>query len=176
MFYYFKVKNKQMANLNKYLLSILVPFVVLVTAQKTISLSPDKYFLNESFLSWMILVIYLAFISPLSWQKSVGITALSFILFAVRLWSHYGIGKIRDDLYIHFVSVLLIICIIVRSKETLDRVQFQNLMIIKRQAKHWHQVLDQLSEGVLLIEPEAPNVLSSTVEQQKDGSDLNSSS
>jgi hypothetical protein len=32
MFYYFKVKNKQMANLNKYLLSILVPFVVLVTA------------------------------------------------------------------------------------------------------------------------------------------------
>ena len=32
MFYYFKVKNKQMANLNKYLLSILVPFVALVTA------------------------------------------------------------------------------------------------------------------------------------------------
>jgi hypothetical protein len=27
-------------------------------------------------------------------------------------------------------------------------------MIIKGQAKHWHQVLDQLSEGVLLIEPE----------------------
>jgi len=67
MFYYFKVKNKQMANLNKYLLSILVPFVALVTAQKTISLSPDKYFLNESFLSLMILMIYLAFISPLSW-------------------------------------------------------------------------------------------------------------
>jgi hypothetical protein len=49
-------------------------------------------------------------------------------------------------------------------------------MIIKRQAKHWHQVLDQLSEGVLLIEPEAQNVLSSTVEQQKEGNDLNSSS
>jgi hypothetical protein len=28
-------------------------------------------------------------------------------------------------------------------------------MIIKKQARHWHQVLDQLSEGVLLIEPEA---------------------
>ena len=67
MFYYFKVKNKLMANLNKYLLSILVPLVVLVVAQKTISHSPDKYYLNESFLSWMILVIYLAFISPLSW-------------------------------------------------------------------------------------------------------------
>jgi hypothetical protein len=56
-----------MANLNKYLLSILVPLVVLVVAQKTISHSPDKYYLNESFLSWMILVIYLAFIPPLSW-------------------------------------------------------------------------------------------------------------
>ena len=176
MFYYFKVKNKQMANLNKYLLSILVPFVALVTAQKTISLSPDKYFLNESFLSLMILMIYLAFISPLSWQKSVGITAMSFLLFTGRLWSHYGIGKIRDDLYIHFVSVLLIISIIVRSKETLDRVQFQNLMIIKRQAKHWHQVLDQLSEGVLLIEPEVQNAPSRTMDQSKDGSDINSSS
>jgi hypothetical protein len=49
----------------------------------------------------------------------------------------------------------MIISIIVRSKESLDRLQFQNLMIIKRQAKHWHQVLDQLSEGVLLIEPDS---------------------
>lgn len=70
----------------------------------------------------MILAVYLAFISPLSWQKSVCITAVSFILFALRLWSHYGIGKIRDDLYIHFISVLMIIAIIVRSKEALDRV------------------------------------------------------
>jgi len=49
----------------------------------------------------------------------------------------------------------MVISIIARSKESLDRSQFQNLIIIKGQAKHWHQVLDQLSEGVLLIEPEA---------------------
>jgi len=70
----------------------------------------------------MILVVYLAFISPLPWQKSVGITAASFAVFAARLWSHYGIAKIKDDLYIHFSSVVLIISIIVRSKESLDRV------------------------------------------------------
>jgi len=77
------------------------------------------------------------------------------MVFVTRLWLHYGITNIRDDLYIHFMSVLIIIGIIVRSKEAQDRVQFQNLVIIKGQARHWHQVLDQLSEGVLLIEPEA---------------------
>lgn len=39
------------------------------------------------------------------------------MIFAARLWLHYGITKIRDDLYIHFLSVLIIIGIIVRSKE-----------------------------------------------------------
>ena len=37
-------------------------------------------------------------------------------------------------------------------------------------------MLDQLSEGVLLIEPEAQNILSSNIEQQKDESEINSSS
>jgi hypothetical protein len=37
LFFYFKEKNKDSANLNKYLLMILVPLVVLIVAQKTIS-------------------------------------------------------------------------------------------------------------------------------------------
>lgn len=67
-----------------------------------------------------------------------GITGASFLLFVIRLWIHYGITKIRDDLYIHFITVVVIIGIIVRSKEGLDRAQFTNLMIIKGQARHWH--------------------------------------
>ena len=100
-------------------------------------------------------MIYLGVISPMKWQHVQVITGGSFMVFVTRLWLHYGITNIRDDLYIHFMSVLIIVGIIVRSKEAQDRIQFQNLMIIKGQARHWHQVLDQLSEGVLLIEPEA---------------------
>lgn len=121
LFRYFRVKNNLMANLNMYLLSILVPLVVLIVAQKTISQSPQLYHLNESFTSWMVLAISLGVISPLPWKKVTGITAGSFIIFTLRLWSHYGAGKIRDDLYVHFFSVVIIIGIIVRTKEKLDR-------------------------------------------------------
>ena len=37
LFYYFREKNNYSANLNKYMLMILVPLVVLIVAQKTIS-------------------------------------------------------------------------------------------------------------------------------------------
>ena len=69
----------------------------------------------------MVLVIYLGAISPLQWHKVMGITSGSFLLFTLRLWTHYGPYKIRDDLYIHFLTVVVIIGIIVRSKELLDR-------------------------------------------------------
>jgi hypothetical protein len=52
-------------------------------------------------------------------------------------------------------------------------VQFQNLMIIKGQAKHWHQVLDQLSEGVLLLEP---NGISFTESKNRSDSQIQSKS
>lgn len=152
LFYYFRERNKTMANLNFYLLTILLPLVVLVVAQKTISQSPDTYHLNESFLSWLVLAISLCGISPLPWTQVAGIIAVNLSIFTLRLWSHYGLAKIRDDLYVHFISCLMVISIIVRAKEALDRAEFQNLMIIKVQARHWHQVLDQLEEGVLLIE------------------------
>lgn len=96
-------------------------------------------------------MLYLGLISPLSWKRVLTTAAASFILFTLRLWSHYGMTRIRDDLYIHFVTVVTIVGIIVKSKEAFDRVQFANLSIIKGQAKHWHQVLDQLEEGVLLF-------------------------
>ncbi|TNV86645.1 hypothetical protein FGO68_gene11630 [Halteria grandinella] len=159
LFFFFKEKNKTMSSLNQYLLQILVPLVVLIVAQKTISQSPDTYHLNESFLSWLVLVIFLGVISPLAWQKVIALVMISSGLFIIRLWIHFGMSRIRDDLYIHFITVVTIIGIIVRSKESLDRIQFTNLQIIKGQARHWHQVLDQLAEGVMLFEPNyvAPN-------------------
>lgn len=122
LFYYFNEKNRSsMANLNKYLLTILVPLVVLIVAQKTISGDSEKYHLNESFLSWMILLIYLGGISPLPWYHVSAITSGSYLLFIIRMWLHFGIENVRNDVYIHFLTVVIIIGMIVRTKESLDR-------------------------------------------------------
>ena len=130
LFWFFNERNEEANNLNVYLLIILVPSVVLIVAQKTISQSPALYHLNESFLSWLILLIYLDMISFLAWYQVTCITIGSFLLFYLRLVCHFGQAKIRNDLYIHFLTVIIIIAIIVRAKESLDRQQFQNLQII----------------------------------------------
>ena len=114
LFWYFNELNKKQANLNTYMLTILIPVVVLIVAQKTISQSPELYHLNESFVSWLIMLIFLGFISPLAWYKVVGISVLSFMLFYIRIVMHFGVANIRNDLYVHFTTVVFIIGIIVR--------------------------------------------------------------
>jgi hypothetical protein len=121
LFWLFREGNRRLANLNVWLLAVLSPLVVLIVAQKTISQSPAVYHLNESFLSWLVLLIYLSLISPLEWRKVVALSVGSLVLFTGRLWLHYGASGIRDDLYIHFLSAVMIIGIIVRAKEALDR-------------------------------------------------------
>jgi len=56
------------------------------------------------------------------------------------MWLHYE--KIRDDLYVHSISSLIVISIMVRSKESFDRQLFSQMMITKNQAAHWLSVLE----------------------------------
>ena len=97
LFFFFKEKNRQQVNLNQYMLTILLPAVVLISAQKTISQSPSLYYINESFLSWMVLSIFLSVISPLPWYKVSLINACNFLLFSFRICLHYGKAAVRDD-------------------------------------------------------------------------------
>ena len=90
LFIYFRDLNYRSKDLNFYLLTILVPLVVLIVAQKTISQSPDLYHLSESFISWLILLYYFGFISPLPWYKVSMISSVSFLLFYSRILSHFG--------------------------------------------------------------------------------------
>lgn len=121
LFWFFNEQNKKRTDLNFYLLSILVPGVVLIVAQKTIAQSPEVYHLNESFISWMILLYFFSFISPIPWYKVSIISALSFLIFYIRILNHFGVEKVRNDLYIHFFVTVVILSIIVRQKEALDR-------------------------------------------------------
>ena len=69
----------------------------------------------------MILLIYLGAISPMSWYHVSAITFGSYLLFVFRMWIHFGLSNVRNDVYIHFLTVVIIIGIIVRTKESLDR-------------------------------------------------------
>jgi hypothetical protein len=138
LFYYFKKKN--IPKVNKPILIFLLPLVVLIVAEKTITQSPSAYQFNESFLSWTVLALSIAFTSPLPCHQVVGFLAMSFFLYIGRMWLHYE--KIRDDLYVHSISSLIVISIMVRSKESFDRQLFSQMMITKNQAAHWLSVLE----------------------------------
>ena len=69
-----------------------------------------------------MLALTVAFTSALPWYKVVGMLSLCFVLYIGRMWIHYEL--IRDDLYVHSASVLIVIAIMVRSKEAFDRLLF----------------------------------------------------
>ena len=55
--------NKKTTQMKHYFHMIVIPFVGLLTARKTISQHNSKFFLNESFASWLIMMIFGGFSS-----------------------------------------------------------------------------------------------------------------
>lgn len=126
LFVFFHYQNKLGQNSNFYLLCILVPCIALIVAQKTIAYNQEFYQLNESFISWLILLYYLGFISPIPWYKVSFYTLVSFHIFYIRLLAFYGIKELKNDLYVHLILTLVILTMLLRLKETLDRQGFSN--------------------------------------------------
>ena len=71
------------------------------------------------------------------WLRVTIITILAFILFYLRMVSYYGVAQIGNDLYVHFLAVIIYISVMVYTKELLDRLEFANLILISNQEKHW---------------------------------------
>jgi hypothetical protein len=59
--------NKNTNQMKHYFHIICIPLVGLLTARKTVSQDAYRFFLNESFASWLIMMIFGSFSSPNQW-------------------------------------------------------------------------------------------------------------
>jgi len=60
---------------------VAVPLVGLLTARKTISQNAQRFYLNESFATWLIMMMFGGFSSTMQWYSVVTVNIICFSLF-----------------------------------------------------------------------------------------------
>ena len=81
--------NMYYHNLKRYFHGFAVPAIGLLTVRKSVSQGTEMFYLNESFASWLIVVLIGSFISSHQWYKVVGINMMVFVVqfcLICRIW------------------------------------------------------------------------------------------
>lgn len=96
---------------------VAVPTIGILTARKSISQYSDKFYLNESFASWLIVLLIGSFTSSQQWYKVVGINVLCFLVQFIIICNFYGLSGIQNDYFIHITTCLTLSSVLIRINE-----------------------------------------------------------
>lgn len=122
--------NKIMGSVVKrYFHAFFIPMVGILTARKSISQNENDFYLNPSFASWIVIVIYASFISPLEWHKIAVINNCSVLLYFTIVYKFYG--SLDNDFIIHVTTASIFIARLVRMNELNQRTCFNLLHLSK---------------------------------------------
>ena len=131
---------------------IVVPVVALLTAKKTIAQNDTKFFLNESFASWLIMMIYGGFSSTMHWYTVVTINIACFCFYILIIFNFYGIKGVGNDFYVHIPTTIIFSACLMRMNEINQRSSYNLLCQSKIQENKWQRVLTMLTDGVLIMQ------------------------
>jgi hypothetical protein len=90
------VINKNTSQMKHYFHIFAIPIVGILTACKSIFQNKTEFYLNESFATWMIMMIFGGFSSTLPWQKIVFINVLCFMLYLIIIVHYYEYHLYED--------------------------------------------------------------------------------
>lgn len=127
-----------------------IPAVGFLSARKTISQHDERYFMNESFASWTIMVLVASFSSPRQWHKVVFVNSISLLVYCILVFRHYG--RVGNDFYVHVPTTFLLAGLLIRMNELNMRNSFNLLHESKQNEKKWLRVLTMLTDGVLVMQ------------------------
>lgn len=123
------ILNKQTTVVKNYFHALVIPLVGLLSARKSISQNDQHYYINGSFASWLVMIVYTSFISPLEWHKTAFINLLSFMMYFAIVKNFYGV--IDNDFFIHVPTAFLLITQLVKMNEFNNRMSFNLLYLSK---------------------------------------------
>ena len=146
------ILNKRTTSLKHYFHVIVIPLVGLLTARKTISQNKDHFYLNESFASWLIMLMFGGFSSTMQWYSVVGINCLCFSVYIIIIFKFYGVAGVGNDFYVHITTTIIFSATLIRMNEVNLRSSFNLLSCSKVQEKKWQRVLMMLTDGVLIMQ------------------------
>jgi hypothetical protein len=144
--------NKKTTSLKHYFHIVVIPIVGLLTARKTISQNKDHFYLNESFASWLIMMMFGGFSSTMQWYSVVGINCLCFFVYITIVFGSYGVSGVGNDFYVHITTTIIFSACLIRMNELNLRSSFNQLSLSKVQENKWRRVLTMLTDGVLIMQ------------------------
>ena len=110
---------------------VCIPTVGILTAFKTIAQNKKYFYLNESFASWILMMLLGAFSSKLQWYQVVAINCVCFNTYIIVVFYYYGINNINNDFFVHIPTVIIISTCLIRMNEVNLRNTFKQLNNIK---------------------------------------------
>jgi hypothetical protein len=131
------VINKQSKQFVKFFHVIVIPLVGVLTAKKTISQDIDQHYINESFASWLVLMIFGGFSSSMQWYQSVAINVLCFFGYIAIVVNQYGLKGIGNDAYVHLVTAIIFSAALIKMNEENLRHSFNLLSVSKIEEMKW---------------------------------------
>lgn len=146
------ILNKRTTSLKHYFHLAVIPIVGLLTARKSISQNIKDFYLNESFASWLIMMMFGGFSSTMQWYSVVGINLVCFFIYIALIFRQYGFGGVGNDFYVHMTTAIIFSGCLIRMNEVNLRSSFNLLSCSKVQEKKWQRVLMMLTDGVLILQ------------------------
>jgi len=119
--------NKRSTSLKHYFHIFVIPVVGLLTARKTISQNSSHFYLNESFASWLIMMMYGGFSATMQWYSVVAINFFCFTVYITIVFRHYGVTGVGNDFYVHITTTIIFSACLIRMNEVNLRSSFQTL-------------------------------------------------
>lgn len=116
--------NKYTTQMKHYFQIFAVPLIGFLTARKSLVQNGEHFYLNESFASWLIMMIYASFSTPKEWYLVAAINLLCFISYMFFIVKHYGMAKINNDFYVHLSVTLVLQATLTRMNEVSLRNSF----------------------------------------------------
>lgn len=111
------VTNKRWKELKHYFHALVVPIVGLLTARKTIAQNNERFYLNESFASWLIMMMFGGFASTMQWYSVVAINILCYLVYYLMVYRNYGASGFGNDFYIHMFTTVIFSACLIRMNE-----------------------------------------------------------
>ena len=98
-----------------------IPLVGMLTAKKTLVQNDIHFYLNESFASWLIMIMFGGLSSTMQWYQVVFINLGCFILYITIVFHHYGVEGVGKDFYIHITTAFIGSACLIRMNELNQR-------------------------------------------------------
>lgn len=87
--------------------------------------------MNESFASWLIMMMFGGFSSTMQWYSVVGINLGCFFIYISIIFRYYGVGGVGNDFYVHITTAIIFSGCLIRMNEVNLRSSFNLLACSK---------------------------------------------